>query len=40
MLDDIEKAQSYMKKAIAKNRIKQLDKQYVAKLDVLRQTKG
>jgi len=40
MLDDIEKAQSYMKKAIAKNRIKQLDKQYIAKLDVLRQTKG
>lgn len=40
MLDDMEKAQSYMKKAIAKNRIKQLDKQYVAKLDVLRQTKG
>ncbi len=40
MLDDIEKAQSYMKKAIAKNRIKQLDQQYVAKLDLLRQTKG
>jgi tetratricopeptide (TPR) repeat protein len=40
MLDDIEKAQSYMKKAIAKNRIKKLDQLYAAKLDLLRQSKG
>jgi tetratricopeptide (TPR) repeat protein len=40
MLDDIEKSQSYMKMAIAKNHIKQLDQQYVAKLDMLKQIKG
>lgn len=40
MLDDIEKAQSFMRKAIAKNRTKQLDEQYIAKLNILRQTKG
>lgn len=40
MLDETEKAQSYLKKAIAKNRSRQLDEQYIAKLDILRQNKG
>lgn len=40
MLDDVEKAQSYMKKAIAKSRIKRFDEQYIAKLDILKQSKG
>lgn len=40
MLDDVEKAQSYMKKAIAKSRIKRFDEQYIAKLDMLKQSKG
>ncbi len=40
MLDDIGKAQSYLKKAIAKNKSRQLDEQYIAKLDILRQAKG
>ncbi|MGB1261268.1 MAG: tetratricopeptide repeat protein [Cognaticolwellia sp.] len=38
MLDEVEKAKSYMKKAMAKNRIARLDKQYLAKLNFLRQT--
>jgi len=37
MLDEIEKAENYIKKAIAKNRSAQLDKQYLAKLNVLKQ---
>lgn len=40
MLDDKERAQHYIKRAIAKNRIKHLDQLYTAKLDVLKQTKG
>ncbi len=40
MLDDIEKSQNYMKKAIAKNRIKQIDQQYITKLNMLRKIKG
>lgn len=37
-LNDFEKAQNYIKKAMAKNRIPVLDKQYIAKLDILKQT--
>lgn len=37
MLDDIDKAESYLKKAMAKNRIAQVDTQYLAKLNVLKQ---
>jgi len=37
MLDEIEKAESYIKKAMAKNRVAQLDKQYLAKLNILQQ---
>ena len=40
MLDDKERAQHYIKRAIAKNRIKHIDQLYTAKLDVLKQTKG
>jgi tetratricopeptide (TPR) repeat protein len=39
MLNDIEKSQSYMKKAIAKNRVNRLGEQYIAKLDILKQSK-
>lgn len=37
MLDNNIKAQQYIKKAIAKNKIQQLDKQYLAKLNILKQ---
>lgn len=35
-LDEVEKAQRYMLKAIAKNRSPQIDKQYLAKLNILK----
>ena len=37
MLDDKVKAQMYIKKAIAKNKVPQLDKQYLVKLNILKQ---
>jgi len=37
MLDELDMAENYLKKARAKNRITQLDKQYLAKLNVLKQ---
>lgn len=37
MLDDVDKAESYIRKAMAKNRLPRLDKQYLAKLNVLNQ---
>jgi tetratricopeptide (TPR) repeat protein len=37
MLDDIDKAESYLKKAMAKNRLARVDNQYLAKLNVLKQ---
>jgi tetratricopeptide (TPR) repeat protein len=37
MLDDIDKAKIYLKKAMAKTRIARIDNQYLAKLNVLKQ---
>lgn len=37
MLEDNVKAQQYIKKAIARNKVPQLDKQYIAKLNILKQ---
>lgn len=37
LLDEMDKAENYLKKAMAKTRVAQLDKQYLAKLNILKQ---
>lgn len=39
MLDEVEKAQRYLKKAIAKNKVTHFDKQYIAKLNILQESR-